>query len=92
MLSPKLTPSQTALSQAMHQTVTLSIYKNYFQATFVQALAPSIVFFRYDGGDVLMIRGALIDFLALVQHGDITITHHGLTAYSGSLTQPLSPA
>lgn len=91
MLSPQLTSSQTALSQAMHQTVTLGIYQNYFQAIFLQAIAPSIVFFRYDGGEVLRVRGALIDFLALVQHGDITITHQGPTAYSGYLTQPLSP-
>ena len=68
-------------------------YTNYFQATFLPDVSPTIVFFsRYRGEKVLTVRETEANFLALVQHGDITITHQGAGGYWGHLTSSLPEA
>jgi hypothetical protein len=89
MPSPDLTASQSTLLQAMRQVIAAGDYQNSFQAIFPHDTPPSIVFFHcHRAEDVMTVRGAKIDFLALIQHEDIVIIHQGGTAYWGYLHIP----
>ena len=93
MPAPDLTPVQSALLTAMHEAITSGKYTNYFQATFLLDVSPTIVFFsRYRREKALTVRETEANFLALVQHGDITITHQGAGGYWGHLTSSLPEA
>jgi hypothetical protein len=93
MPAPDLTPVQSALLTAMREAIVPEKYTNYFQATFLPDVPPTIAFFsRYRYAEVLTVRETEANFLALVQHGDITITHQGAGGYWGHLTSVLPEA
>ena len=92
MTSPALTPPQSALLTAMREGTASGKYTNYFQATFLPDVSPTIVFFSRYRGKVLTVWETEANFLALVQHGDITITHQGAGGYWGHLTSVLPEA
>ena len=93
MPAPDLTPVQYALLTAMREAIVPGKYTNYFQATFLPDVPPTIAFFsRYRRAEVLTVRETEANFLALVQHGDITITHQGAGGYWEHLTSVLPEA